>query len=467
MNRYITALLVALTATANAQLLQPTPKLVVNITIDQLRTDYIETFAPMYTADGLRKLLQQGRVYDGANYPFIPVDEASAIASIATGTTPYYNSIVATQWLDRSTLRPVFCTDDRRYITSPSRMSTSTIGDEMKVSSNGNALVYAIAPNKVTAVFSAGHAADGALWIDDKGSGLTTSAYYPDKIRNWITAYNKVNNQQLTTVAGRNAFIVKAAKACIKDNALGKDEITDLLAVALSAKPATTSNPKIAAESIYLQLDKLLSDLITDIETTVGKNRVMFVVTSSGYNEEPNIDYAKYRIPTGTFYINRTAKLLNIYLGAIYGQGRYVETCFHNEIYLNRNLIEQKRLNLSDVLSRSQDFLIQNAGVSDVFTSERLLANGNDITKIRNGYNALISGDIIIEVAPGWKLLNEDNQENYVSRSGLIPFPIIIYGLDIKPQRISTPVTVDQIAPTIARTIHIRAPNACKTEPLP
>ena len=57
----------------------------------------------------------------------------------------------------------------------------------------------------------------------------------------------------------------------------------------------------------------------------------MFVVTSSGYNEEPNIDYAKYRIPTGTFYINRTAKLLNIYLGAIYGQGRYVETCFHNE----------------------------------------------------------------------------------------------------------------------------------------
>ena len=118
-------------------------------------------------------------------------------------------------------------------------------------------------------------------------------------------------------------------------------------------------------------------------------------------------------------------------------------------------------------MSRSQDFLIQNAGVSDVFTSERLLANGNDITKIRNGYNALISGDIIIEVAPGWKLLNEDNQENYVSRSGLIPFPIIIYGLDIKPQRISTPVTVDQIAPTIARTIHIRAPNACKTEPLP
>ena len=467
MNRYITALLVVLTATTNAQLLQPAPRLVVNITIDQLRSDYIETFAPMYTSSGLRKLLQQGRVYDGADYPFAPVDEASAIASIATGTTPYYNGIVATQWLDRSTLRPVFCTDDQKYTTSPSRLSTSTIGDEMKVSSNGTALIYAIAPDKVAAVFSAGHAADGALWIDNKSSGLETSTYYSDKTRNWVAAFNKVNSQQLSTISARNAFIIKAAKACLKDNALGKDETTDLLSVTLSAKPMATSNPKTAAESAYLQLDKLLSDLITDIETAVGKNRVLFVVTNSGYHEEPNIDYAKYRIPTGTFYINRTAKLLNIYLGAIYGQGRYVETCFHNEIYLNRNLIEQKRLNLSEVLSRSQDFLIQNAGVSDVFTSERLLANGNDITKLRNGYNASISGDILIEVAPGWKLLNEDNQENYVSRSSLIPFPIIFYGAGIKPRRIATPVTVDQIAPTIARTIHIRAPNACKAEPLP
>ena len=116
MNRYLSTIIL-LTLLGNmtemsAQSLQPAPRLVVNIAVDQLRTDYIEHFAPLYGEEGFKRLLQKGRVYEAASYPFAPVDRASAIASIATGTTPHYNNIVATQWLDRTTLRPVFCTDD-------------------------------------------------------------------------------------------------------------------------------------------------------------------------------------------------------------------------------------------------------------------------------------------------------------------------------------------------------------------
>jgi len=77
-----------------------------------------------------------------------------------------------------------------------------------------------------------------------------------------------------------------------------------------------------------------------------------------------------------------------------------------------------------------------------------------------------VSGDLIIEVAPGWQLLNEDNQDNYIARASFVPFPIILYGMGIKPQRVTTPVSVDRIAPTIAKSIQIRAPNACKVSPL-
>ena len=121
---------------------------------------------------------------------------------------------------------------------------------------------------------------------------------------------------------------------------------------------------------------------------------------------------------------------------------------------------------MSEILDRSKEFLVLSAGVSDVYTSERLLAGNNDIQKIRNGFNPIISGDIIIEVTPGWKLLNEDTQETFTSRSGYVPFPIIIYGAGTKPQRINTQVTVDRIAPTIAKSIRIRAPNACSAAPL-
>ena len=83
--------------TIQAQTLQAAPRLVVNITIDQLRNDYIEHYSPLYSQDGFKKLLQRGSVYEAASYPFTPVDRASAIATIVTGTTPYYHNIISTQ----------------------------------------------------------------------------------------------------------------------------------------------------------------------------------------------------------------------------------------------------------------------------------------------------------------------------------------------------------------------------------
>ena len=116
MNRYLALIMAVIYgAELQAQTLQPAPRLVVNIAIDQLRTDYIEYFAPKYSDEGLRRLLENGTVYQAASYPFTPVDRASAIASIATGTTPYYHGIIGTRWLDRNTLRPVFCVDDPKH----------------------------------------------------------------------------------------------------------------------------------------------------------------------------------------------------------------------------------------------------------------------------------------------------------------------------------------------------------------
>ena len=79
----IISILLALSATASAQRLQPAPRLVVNITIDQLRTDYIQAFAPLYGPDGFKKLLSEGRVYEAASYDFLPIDLSYSITEKA------------------------------------------------------------------------------------------------------------------------------------------------------------------------------------------------------------------------------------------------------------------------------------------------------------------------------------------------------------------------------------------------
>ena len=197
---YITLLaLLGLTPEALAQQqkekIQYAPRLVVNICIDQLRTDYMEAFAPLYSNDGFKRLLKEGLVYTNATYPFSSIDRASAISSVMTGVVPYYHSIVSERWLDKETLRPVYCVGDLQD-SSPKYLQTSTIGDELKVSTDGKAIVYAIAPFRDAAVLSAGHAADGALWVDDVTGLWVSSQYYLKQLPVWLQAFNSQQSPQ-------------------------------------------------------------------------------------------------------------------------------------------------------------------------------------------------------------------------------------------------------------------------------
>lgn len=502
-----------------AQVIQQAPRLVVNITIDQLRADYMEAFSPLYTLDGFKKLVGKGMVFTNASYSFAPVDCSSAIASVNTGTTPYYNSIVGNLWLDRETLRPVYCVDDKKTNGvqtdnggSPVNICSSTLGDELKATTNGKAKVYAIAPFRNAAIMAAGHAADGAAWIDDNTGDWCSTDYYGTELPQWLKSYNAISptyrmvgdkawepenqyvgkyNYFLREAAPKpfkhkfsgdrqyieyktsglvNENVTKAALHCVSSNNMGVDGVTDLLNVVYYAgnlNHNASGECQIELQDTYVRLDRQIASLISSLELRLGAKNVLFVVTSTGYADEDEIDYAKYRIPTGTFYINRTASLLNMYFGALWGQGKYVEGCFGSQIFLNHKLLENKRVSLTDACQRAQEFLSMVSGVRNVFTSLQLLANSNpEFVKVRNGFNPSRCGDILIEVSPGWRLYNEDNQQSQLSRASYIPFPIIFYGCDIKAERVSTPVTVERIAPTVAKAIRIRAPNACSAEPL-
>ncbi len=523
-NRYIYITLLAVlgfnTETKGEEILSQTaPRLVVNIAIDQLRSDYLEAFAPLYSSNGFKKLLTDGLIYTNVSYPFSPIDRASAIATISSGVTPYYNNIIGERWLNRETLRPVWCVDDKRYqgintqdASSPAHLSTSTIGDELKVATSGKAVVYAIAPFRDAAILSAGHAANGALWIDDTKGNWCSSSYYFSSIPIWVRAFEGLNGLNATVektswepindLVGNfsyfmktgpqkpfkhrftgarkyqefkacglvNAEVTNMALQCMASMGMGNDRVTDLINLTYYAGNychRAVTECQIELQDTYVRLDRDISRLVKETEERVGKDNVLFVLTSTGYSDEEDADYANYRVPSGTFYMSRTASLMNMYFGALWGQGKYVETFFRNQLFLNHQLLESKKISIAEATSRGQEFLALMSGVRNVYTSLQLLTSNNEhIRKIRNGYNPEHCGDLVIETAPGWKLLNEDTQEQELVRASFIPFPIIIYGAGVHAERINLPVTTDRIAPTIARAIRIRAPNACSSEPL-
>jgi len=479
------------------------PRLVVNITIDQLRSDYLEIFAPRYGSDGFKRLTDQGVVFAGA-YPFDHPDRASAISTILTGATPFYHGIVGLQWMDRSSLRPVRCTEQvmKPGIGTPDNLTVSTLGDELKVSTNGQAKIFAIAPYQDVAILSAGHAADNACWMDERTGQWTTSQYYANEAPNWLLSFNEIrrlNNLSSRTVwrpldapqgtaafehvmKGENRYrqylksalinqdITELALQSVDNLTLGADSITDLLCLTYYAglyEQKAVTDCQSELEDTYLRLDRALGKLISDVEQKLGKGNVLFVVTSTGEAESDAIDYTKYRIPAGTFYINRAANLLNMYFSAQWGQARYIETSFDNQLFVNHKLLEQKRLNKAEFYQRSQEFLNEMAGVKSVYTSTQLQnALSNHLLRMRNGFSAQHCGDILIEVAPGWRLQHEDTGSNRLSQASAILFPVIFYGGGLQAERVNTTITTDRIAPTIAKAIRIRAPNACSAEPL-
>lgn len=503
-----------------AQSLPSTPKMVVGLTIDQLRTDYIEAFSSLYGEKGFKRLWKEGKVFLNAEYTFSGPARSSAIAALYTGTTPSLNGIVSDYRLDISTLRIISCVDDPDFMgfytndnSSPSQLLTSTISDELKIATLGKGQVYAVAPFRDAAVLGAGHAGDGAFWMNDmtgKWAGTTYYSEFPwwanqNNDRNaadarietmiWMPLQPEGSYKNMTVERFNETFRHRFADAkqykfkrllsspfvndevnlmvgeLLKNTTIGEDEIPDFLSVTFYAgnyHQLSVRDGSLEIQDTYARLDKSIANLLEAINRKVGMRDVVFFITSTGYTHPEEADLGRFRIPGGEFHLNRCAALLNMYLMALYGEGHYVEGYYDLQIYLNHKLIEEKQLSLTEVQTKSAEFLIQFSGVDEVFSANRFLlgAWSPDIQKKRNAFNRNRSGDLVISVLPGWAIVNERSQESPVVRYAHAPIPLIFLGNSIKPEIIHAPVTVDRIAPTLAHFMRIRAPNACAVSKL-
>ncbi len=522
--RILTSLLTVFVITGlQAQTAPAAPRLVVGLTIDQLRTDYIEAFSALYGERGFKRLFKEGRVYVNAEYDFINIDRSSATAAVYTGTSPYYNGIPGNRWMDRASLRLMKSVDDPAFMgvytsesSSPRFLQVSTLSDELMVASQGEAEVYSIAPTREMAILAAGHAAKGAFWLNDitgKWGGSTYYGSFPKWVSDYndrdgldfrinsivwqpylpVTAYRYVTSgakqldfkhdfsderyekyKRFKTSPYVNDEVNRLAKACFNSTAIGMDNVPDLLMLSYYAgNYAHKPNAELSMEiqDVYVRLDNSIGDLLDLIDRKVGLKNALFFITSTGYADPDPADAPQFKIPGGEFHIKRCAALLNMYLMAIYGPGQYVETYYDRQIYLNHKLIEDKKLNLVEMMSRSAEFVVQMSGVQNAYTAQRLLLGSwtPKIEKIRNTYNPSRSGDIYIEVMPGWTVVNDESSSAHqtkVVREAYSSSPLVFMGFGVKPKVLYTPVKIAAIVPTLAHFMRIRAPNASSVAPM-
>lgn len=522
MRKFLSSLIAILVVT-NLEAQQQTPKLVVCITVDQLRGDYIEYFYNTFGESGFKRLLGEGLVYKNIRFEFSDIDQASAFATLFTGSNPCFHGISGEKTYDFEKEKEVSILFDPEYLGnythehySPKNLYSSTIGDELKIASGGRSDVYAIAPDAEAAILSAGHAANGAFWMDDLNGKWATTTYYKgipwyvDRYNNgpeslssrletmvWtpslplekLNAFPYVLDDlpfryvfsektaacfpNLKTSPFINKEITRLAMQFLNYGAFGTRSCPDMLALTYYAGNYRGTLSKEYTREIqdtYYQLDKDLGQLLDSIDKKVGLAHTMIVFNGSGYYKSEEEYPDGLLINGGDFHPKRCLALLNMYLMAIYGQqNSWVKGYYHNQIYLNRKAIEDAKLDLGAVQNKAADFLREFSGVQHVTTDHALLTGdwNEGTSKFRQGTHHLRRGDLIIELQPGWKV-NFDNPKEKVKivRNNAVLTPLIFLGNGVKPQHIYREVKATEIAPSVTHVLRIRPPNAAQEAPL-
>ena len=191
------------------------PRLILQITVDQLRGDLPARFLNRMGEGGFRYFLEEGIVYGNAHHAHANTETIVGHATLATGAHPSAHGMIGNIWFDRGTGSLTYNIEDARYglLTegadvdksteidptqkvagtdgrSPTAILVSTFGDELSIYTAGIAKVFGVSIKDRGAVSFAGHAGK-AFWFSKSAGEFVTSRFYYDKYPEWVTAFNK------------------------------------------------------------------------------------------------------------------------------------------------------------------------------------------------------------------------------------------------------------------------------------
>jgi len=410
---------------------------------------------------------------------------------------------------------------------SPKNITTSTFGDELSLY-DPLSKVIGVSLDPGSSILITGHNPTGAYWFDAEKGNWVSSSFYMSNLPSWADTFNTkkfaamyanrewnaskpissydeadTNKVKAPEVKKKLADKLKSmwdgvilkksptlsyaslletpygnllskdfAIASIVGENLGADEHTDFIAITFSAMRniGFKYGPQsLEVEDTYLKLDKELAHFLAFLNGTVGRENVLVVLTSDqGIGSTPTY-LEKSRIPTGTFDPLKAMALLGSYLKAVYGQGNWIVAYHEKQIYLNQRLIDDSNLKLSDFQQKVADFMLEFSGVSNAITGSTLRNSSftsGIFEKFQNSYNQRRSGDIIINLEPGWVESNGGVTSGNSSYNYDVHVPLIWYGWKVKRRSILTPVSMTDISPTLSTLLGITWPNGATGNPI-
>lgn len=222
MNRAATTCIAFVAAFFFAQhsLAADSPKLILQITVDQLRADLPTRYYERLGEGGFRYLRENGVWYANAHHAHANTETIVGHATLATGAHPSIHGMIGNLWFDRETGFTTYNVEDPDYrlLTegadvdedaeidptqraarsegrSPAAIEVTTFGDELRSHTAGRAKVVGVSVKDRGAISMAGHSGT-AFWFSKSSGEFVTSTYYLDAYPEWVNTFNAAKPAQ-------------------------------------------------------------------------------------------------------------------------------------------------------------------------------------------------------------------------------------------------------------------------------
>lgn len=484
------------------------PKLVVALVVDQFRYDYTTRFRADYHA-GLARLLERGAVFVDAHYIHLPTVTAIGHSTFMSGATPSVSGIIGNEWFDRSTNHTVTSVSDETTVllggapgvkgSSPNRLLVSTVSDELKMAGRSRKVIGISAKDRAS-ILPSGHMADAAYWFDTDSSHFVSSSYYMKELPAWVSQINqngpirkylgvtwsavdaKPGDKPFCSMTAGlelrfcgaieatpfgNELLEDFAEKAIENEGLGTHDGTDVLALSLSSNDYVghalgPDSPEV--RDISIRTDMLIGKLLDFIDARIGAGNTLVVFTADhGVAPVPEVNRAR-KMPGGRLESAAMAQTISNALSAKFGKGDWIVAESYGSFYLNYETVKKNNADAAEVRRVAAEAARGIPHIARVYTSDALqrgegAASGDFVGRAAQlGFYGARSGDLVLIPEP-YYMFAAQGTTHAAPFSYDTHVPLIFYGPGIRAGTYYQPVTVNDVAPTLAAIFEVETPS--------
>lgn len=419
-----------------------------------------------------------------------------------------------------------------RGSVSPWRMLSTTLTDELKLATQRRAKVIGISMKDRGAVLPAGHMPDGAYWFDGPSGRFISSTFYKPGLPTWLDKFNslKLPDQYISRewktllpieqydesgpddspyeahLKGRDQrptfpyrmkevrgdqtgyelliytpygsdLLTDLAKAALDGEEMGKDDITDFLAISYSSPDyiGHAMGPNaVEVEDTYLRLDKNIEDLLTTLDRKVGAGNYTIFLTADHAVADIAAELQSYKIPSGIVRQEPVLKGLNDFLKPYFGDKQIIKRVSNGQIFLNHEAftgdLKSAGVDLLLATELISQYLLSVDGIAGVFTGNTLrnadYNEGGVKGFLVRGYHQKRSGDIAIVLEPQWYEGGELGTTHGSPYTYDTHVPMIYYGWGVAKGTSAEYQAITDIAPTLSVLLKIKFPSGTTGRPV-